>query len=214
MSVDHAFQNDDDDILNEAYEREEKKKKRSLSDIRGPSGEALPESLQDALRDYVDTSGKRAQAQTPPEILALAQVLDRWSEMRNFQKQGAALVGVISLLDDITDNAATSYVRYAEAKRKIIYTKLLESNVRTVMSVMPEEFDGVYHMGELRLFLDIFLDFNYFSFHEAVAEYKHYTQVLNLEEDLSLIESGNLKSRTEWERELFGCPGAHEDEDV
>lgn len=204
-------EDDDEDILSEAYEAKTKKSKKSISEIRGPNGEKLPEELQKALAEYIDTSREEAEAATPIEFRAIAGMIDQWAKMHDYQKPGAVMMAMCELLDDMTDGALSNLAQYHEARRRILYTRVTIRNIRIIMSIINPD-DKARYMDELYEFLDIYLDYIYFIREGAIHDYRKLAELTGKEVDEGLIETGIITSRNYWERHVFGSPPAFEDE--
>lgn len=201
---------DDSDILNEAQKAKEAKKK-DIGGIRGPNGEKLPEHLEKALEQYIDTSRADAEANTPIEFRATAEVLDHWAQSSQYQRSGAALVAICELLDEITEGALTTLSHYHEARRTIIWTSQNIRNVRFILNVF-EAADRANFLGELYEFLDIYLDYLYFTRENAVETYRKLSEMCGREVDENFIDTGVISTRSYWERQVFARPPAYEDE--
>lgn len=201
---------DDSDILNDAYQAKQAKKK-DIGEIRGPNGEKLPAELQKALEEYVDTSRAEAEAATPIEFRATAEVLDYWSQSSNYQRQGATVVAICEVLDDITEGALTKLSHYHEARRTIIWTSQNIRHVRLILNVF-EAAERKDFLGELYEFLDIYLDYLYFVKENAVTAYRQLSEVCRREVDENFVETGVITKRSYWERQVFARPPAYEDE--
>lgn len=211
MSLYPLPDDDDSDIIDEANQAKAKAAQMSVSDLRGPNGQELPKDLRLALSEYMDDSRADAEAATPVEFRALAAVLDSWATLSQHQKAGGVLVAVCELLDEITEGALSNLALYHEARRTIIYTQLNIRNLRLFMTIFDPK-NTEHHIDELWQFLDIYLDYTYFTYENAVGEYRRLSDVCNREVDESFIETGIISQRSYWDRFAFGGPPAYEEE--
>lgn len=201
---------DDSDII-ESPKKKKNNKKISITEIRGPNGEKLPQAIQEALRTYLDTSRTDAEEHTPIEFRAISHIIDNWSKMHTWQVEGATLVAVCEVLDGMTDGVFSQLVDYHQSRRVIIYTTITEKVVRGLMNIMDPG-DTKEYTNELWLFLDVYLDFIYFTKERAIKKYRQMCEEVGRDVDENFIETGILASRNNWERTLFSRPSAYEDE--
>lgn len=211
MSLYPLPDDDDSDIIDEANQAKAKAAQMSVSDLRGPNGQELPKDLRRALGEYMDDSRADAEEATPIEFRALAAVLDQWANFSTYQRPGAVLVAVCEMLDEMTEGALTNLALYHEARRTIIATRVNIRNLRLFMMIFDPK-NTEHHIDELWQFLDIYLDYTYFTHEEAANEYRRLSELCNREVDENFIATGIISQRSYWERQAFGAPPAYEEE--
>lgn len=213
MSINPIYAgDDDDDLLEEQYERKRKSAERKSLDIRGPGGEKLPDELNQALSEYIDNTRASAEAATPIEFRAAASMLDYFSKMEYFLKPGPAMLAMCELLDEITEGYFTTLMRYHESRRTIMWTKRNITGVRQLMSIIELAAPSATYIKEIYLFFDIYLDYVYFTYESAVADYRELSEWVGKEVDENFIETGYVSERSAFERAVFGSPLAYKDE--
>jgi hypothetical protein len=203
---------DDDDLLEEQYERKRQAAERKSLNIRGPGGEKLPDELNQALADYIDNTRASAEAVTPIEFRATASMLDYFSRMDSFLRPGPAMLAMCEILDEMTEGYFYTLVRYHETRRVIMWTKNNIASVRQIMSIIDIAAEHATYIKEIWLFFDIYLDYLYFTYESAVAMYRELSEWCGKEVDETFIETGYVSERSYWERAVFGSPLAYKDE--
>lgn len=198
---------DNSDLLNRAA----KNAKRSR--IPKVSSSDMPQELQEALKDHIDSRISDIKNLTPIEYRAVSATVDSLSGATFNHRSHTQIAAVCDLLDEMTEGHLTLLSNYYENRRKIIVYKDLIKNLKLLVKFFgrkqeTEEFAEWSHVAVL---FDIYLDFCKFQLDQAVHKYRHFCHLLDRQVDETLIETGYLGERTAWDRLCTGYPPAWKD---